>query len=330
LHTSLPDDPALDEWLVGYFPPGLQASSAPSLRGHRLRREIIATTLVNEMVNVQGVGFFQRMEEETYAEPAEIARAWLVARSVLALPHWWRAIDSLGSWVPVERQATLFTELRRVAERSTLWLLRRHHAPLDVTATIGRFGAGMHEIGGDLALQAAGAVGREARQLRADHVAAGVDDRLATQAASWPRLHGGFDIVDLSTRYGRSVDDVARVYWSLFDRLDLGWLWDRVGALGRQTRWTNQARSAIRDDLMDALRSLTDGVLRTGDALDAPDVLVLGWANSEARLLRRTLQLLTDVRAAGTFDLASLTVAVHQLWCLAPGPLSAGPHLLSQ
>jgi glutamate dehydrogenase len=115
------------------------------------------------------------------------------------------------------------------------------------------------------------------------------------------------------------------VYWGVFDRLDLSWLWDRIGSLGRQTRWVNQARSALRDDLMDALRSLTEGVLRTGDAHDSPEVLVLGWANAEARMVTRTIQLLTDVRAAGSYDLASLTVAVHQLWCLAPGSMSAGP-----
>jgi NAD-specific glutamate dehydrogenase len=52
---------------------------------------------------------------------------------------------------------------------------------------------------------------------------------------------------------------------------------------------------------------------------------VLGWVQNDARAVARTTRLLADVRAEGVFDLASLTVAVHQLWFLAPGAMSAGP-----
>jgi glutamate dehydrogenase len=325
LESSLPDEPYLESFLTLYFPPAMRIALAPSIKRHRLRREIVTTVLVNEIVNMQGISFFRRMEEETGAELADIARAWLVTRDVLGLPRWWDAIDRLGSNVTAALQTDLFHELRRVAERSTMWMLRRHQPPLDVAKTVEKFTDGVDLLARDLDICAPGTLGRELHRIHAEYVALGVSDELADRSAIWGRLHSAFDIVDLATRYNRAVNDVARVYWGVFDRLDIGWLWDRVGQLPRQTRWSNQARSAVRDDLMDALRSLAEGVLRLGDALDAPEVLVLGWVRNDARAVARTTRLLADVRAEGLFDLASLIVAVHQLWFLAPGLISAGP-----
>lgn len=325
LQDSLPDDRHLAPWLNLYFPPALRACFAASLPRHRLRREIITTVLVNETVNMQGVSFFRRMEEETGAELADIARAWLVTRDVLNLPRWWEAIDRLGADVSATRQIDLFLELRRVAERATMWMIRRNRPPLNVAERVATFGDGVELLARDLDVCAPGALGRDIQVARARLLELGIPEELADRAAIWPRLHSAFDIVDLATKHGRQVADVARVYWGVFDRLDLAWLWDRVGALPRQTRWTNQARSAVRDDLMDALRNVAEGVLRLGDSLDDPGILVLGWAQSDQRGLARALSLLADVRADGVFDLPALSVAVHQLWYLAPGPMSAGP-----
>ena len=43
LHSSLPDDPALEDLLVRYFPEPLRKRFPAAITGHPLRREIIAT-----------------------------------------------------------------------------------------------------------------------------------------------------------------------------------------------------------------------------------------------------------------------------------------------
>ena len=48
-----------------YFPSALRHRFPDALRRHRLRREIIATTLVNSMVNLAGISFDHRMTEDT-------------------------------------------------------------------------------------------------------------------------------------------------------------------------------------------------------------------------------------------------------------------------
>ena len=49
---------------------------------HPLKREIIATHVVNSMVNRVGSTFVHRLMETTGATPHEIVRAYLLAREV--------------------------------------------------------------------------------------------------------------------------------------------------------------------------------------------------------------------------------------------------------
>ena len=65
LASDLPDDPATRELLVGYFPPALAERFGDVLDRHRLRRELIASELTNEMVDHLGPVFASRLAAET-------------------------------------------------------------------------------------------------------------------------------------------------------------------------------------------------------------------------------------------------------------------------
>jgi len=73
--TDLPDDPHLKEDLFAYFPPALVERFRPQIETHRLRREIIATCVANELVNRCGITFVADMEERTGRGAGDIARA---------------------------------------------------------------------------------------------------------------------------------------------------------------------------------------------------------------------------------------------------------------
>ena len=90
---------------------------------------------------------------------------------------------------------------------------------------------------------------------------AGLSESLATRSAVWRLLHTTFDVVELTERTGADPVEAAGVYWTLFDRLELLWLWDAIGALPRSDRWQTQARNALRDDLLTAIAELTANVL---------------------------------------------------------------------
>jgi glutamate dehydrogenase len=120
-------------------------------------------------------------------------------------------------------------------------------------------------------------------------------------------LHTGFDLIEVANAHDRSVSDVARLHWKLFDDLDLTWLWEGIGSLPRSDRWQTQARSAVRDDLLSAMAELTTAVIESaGGSVEA-------WAATNERSLARAAAMFTEIRRAETYDLTTLSVALRQL-----------------
>ena len=69
LASDLPDDASLEHWLIDYFPSALRDKYGDEIRGHRLRREIIATAITNDMFNRTRASFVSDMQKERGCPP---------------------------------------------------------------------------------------------------------------------------------------------------------------------------------------------------------------------------------------------------------------------
>ncbi len=310
LASDLPDDPYVHGSLRHYFPQLLQDRFASAIDNHRLRREIIATSIVNEMVNRAGLSFEHRMIEETSATVADITRANIAARDIFGLREQWDEVDDQAMRVEPDHQLELFLALRRLTERGTLWLLRHRRSPIDLSVTVSGLQPGVNALMGAFPEILVGSFGEAVQEQIRVHEAAGVPTALARRAAGWPYSHTAPDIVELSHIHIRPPIETAKLYWQIFDRLDLTWLWEQIGRLPRTDRWRTQARAALRDDLLFELRALTNDVLQSTLTFDA-------WFATNGAAVDRTLQLFADIRAQGVFDLSTLTVALRQVRNLA-------------
>ena len=305
VRTEFPDDPYLEPDLVRYFPTALQQRFRSEILSHRLRREIIATQIANQMVNLSGISFDNRMTEDTGAGVVDVMRAWVAARDVFNFQAMWDQIEALPSHVKLDTQLEMFLEARRMAERGALWLLRHRRPPLDIAAVVAEFQPGITELSTTLEAHLLGRIRDQMFGNEAARLAAGVPEQLAQRSVLWPLMHTGFDVIDLAHRQHLTVRQAAAAYWEMFDALDLGWLWDAVGALPRNDRWQTQARSALRDDLMNALANLADDALYVGGARE--------WITANERIVARAMAMFTEIRRADAYDLTTLSVALRQL-----------------
>ena len=306
LDSKLPDDPFLHGHLRAYFPRQMQKRLPAAIDAHPLRREIVATCVVNKMVNHAGLSFLHRMAEETSATVEEITMAHVVASTVFDLEALWESIDRASVRLPPGYDLELFLAVRRMTERGVLWLLRNRRSPIDMATTVAAFQPGVRTIAQNFADIAGGSFAVFARAAAKRHADAGVPKQLAERAAVWPFLHTALDIVKLAAEHVTDTASVGSLYWSLFDSLSLGWLWEQVGNLPRSDRWQAQARAALRDDLLSGVRDLT------GDALSTPGGLA-GWSQRNASAIQRALSVLDDVRSQSVYNVSTLTVALRQV-----------------
>src|SRR5690606_32582756 len=104
LNDGLPDEEWAFSVLVNYFPTPLRERYTQWMAAHRLRREIITTVLVNEVVNRGGITFVYRAVEETGLSAADVIRAYVVVREVYELDDLWAAVEALDNRIPTRAQ----------------------------------------------------------------------------------------------------------------------------------------------------------------------------------------------------------------------------------
>ena len=337
LASDLPDDPFLRSALADYFPVPLRERFADQLGAHRLRREIITTSVINDMVDTGGSTFLFRLGEETGLPVPDITRAWLVAREVFGMRAFWQQVEALAGSVDVDARIAIVLEARKLMERATRWLLMNRRPPFGIAETVSFLGAGVGTVRSAIPKLLSGRdmVGFEER--RASFTSQGVPAGLADEVAAMVPSYSAFDIVTsaASTRHG--VEETAAVYFLLADRLQLGRLRDLIVALPREDRWSSVARSALRDDLYAAHAALTRDVLAIGSSGSgltgawaavgqfgstgsSAEDRVAAWEAQNAPAVARTAATLAEIWESNRFTFTTLSVAVRVIRALvAPG-----------
>ncbi len=319
LDSDVLDDPFLSAELERYFPAELRARFAERMPAHRLRREIVATQVVNNMVHGGGATFAFRVREETGAALADVARAYAIARGVFRMRPHWAAIEALDYRVDARTQISMVLESRELIERAARWLVRYRRGPQSIAAVVDAFAPGAEALAealpGLLDPTEARALEQRVGELRE----AGVPGEIARRSAALGELFFALDVVEIAGERGLSVEQVAAVLFRLGSRLDLHWLRERILELPRHDRWSVLARAALRDDLGVLQRALTAEVLDGGPADADADEQISAWiaTNPAAQRCRGTLE---EIRAGRVYDLATLPVAVREVRNLMQAP----------
>jgi len=320
LATDLPDVSAFAGRITEYFPRAVHERFPAAIAGHPLRREIVTTLLVNEMVDGAGITYAFRLGEELATGPADAVRAYAVTTTVFGLPELWAQLRD--STIPTAVSDEIALEWRRLLDRASRWFLTNRPQPLAVGAEHTRFAATVRELGERLpelmlGRERVGLIGR-AEEFRV----AGVPIELAVRSAALLHSYGLLDVVELTEiaerdREPRDPAEVAALYYALSEHLGIDLALTSVSALKRGDRWHRLARLALRDDLYGSLRAITLDTLREAAPGTPAQAAIEQWERANASRLVRARVALHEVSTAGQLDLATLSVVSRQLRGLA-------------
>ncbi|HVE49780.1 MAG TPA: NAD-glutamate dehydrogenase [Casimicrobiaceae bacterium] len=332
LDSKLPDDSGVASALSDYFPALVQERFANAMQRHPLRREIIATVIVNQTVNRIGPTLVQRLREATGSPPADVVRSHLIARAVFDLRSLWRDIEALDNKVADEVQARMLVEIGHLSAAASAWFLRSKRLHDDMATTVARFEPGVRKIAAKvhdlLQGDARAQVAQQATMLEQD----GVPSRLSLRVATIQALAGALDVIETSEATGDDVIAVASVYYDLGARLGLDWLAHRIHGLAGDGHWQTLAKGALSDDLADLQRVLTkEVVVGAAKADGSPPARIERWETANKTARERVGRVVTEVRNHPAADLAMLSVALRELRNLSgasAAPTDSGPGIL--
>ncbi|GAB2894373.1 NAD-glutamate dehydrogenase [Paraburkholderia jirisanensis] len=323
LDSDLPEDALVAGMLSGYFPQPLRQRFDEPMYRHPLRREILATYLTNELVNRVGCSFVHRLMEETAAQLGDIVRACLMARGVFDLDDVWRKIDALDNRVADDVQARMFVEITHLLESAALWFLRHLQAGElkdgGAAVLIARCRDAAQRLAPQLPALLPTADLEALSERQRVLVDAGVDSELAVRVASGEIPAALLDIAEVAAASGRSLEQVAGVYFALGTQLNYNWISERAATLPTPTHWDVMARAAALAELACLKRALaTSALVEAGEAsgMAEPQELVDAWCKRREAALARYAQLLGELRAAGGTSLSMLLVVVREMAAL--------------
>ncbi len=104
LASDLPDLPYCERYLISYFPDKIYNRFNDHILNHRLKREIIATVLTNNIVNSAGVSLFYELKRDTACSYPVIASVYLMIEEILDIPTIRKALYLLDHEIPAEAQ----------------------------------------------------------------------------------------------------------------------------------------------------------------------------------------------------------------------------------
>jgi glutamate dehydrogenase len=309
--SSLTDDPFLGDEVKRYFPAQIAERFGPLIERHPLRRNLAAMLTANAIVNDLGVTWASRLAAETGAEPAEVARAYWIARHVTRAPQRWDDVEALDGKLDPELQNVLMVGVDTLVDDIARWyLLNAPSAPLG--ETIEEAAPAVEALSN--VLETVGSEGwRGAREAVAwALISEGVPEPLAKRHAFQPELAHAPDVIAVSRATGRTLEEVAGAFFLVGERLHLDWFERRLLELPDGSRFERWATQAVGDDLMTLRRDIALRVLHSSDGRPLGRAME-DYLEGRSEAYERLNRLVSSLQAQGETSLAALTVALRQV-----------------
>jgi glutamate dehydrogenase len=311
LTTELPEQDVFASRLPLYFPKPLRQRFTPEIRTHQLRREIVTTMLINDLVDAAGISYAFRITEDVGVGPIDAVRSYVATDAIFGVSEIWRQIRAAD--IPVALSDRLTLDTRRLIDRAGRWLLNYRPQPLAVGAEINRFAAKVKELTPRMSQWLRGDDKAIVEKEAAEFASQGTPEDLAYMVAAGLYRFSLLDIIDVGDITEIETADVADTYFALMDRLGTDGLLTAISELPRHDRWQSLARLAIRDDIYASLRSLTFDVLAVGEPDESGEEKIGEWEQMSASRVERARRTLSEIQESGAKDLATLSVAARQI-----------------
>ena len=320
LRSDLMDDPAMLPYLVSYFPPAAtEAAGRDRLRQHRLRREIVTTELVNDLVELMGSSFLHRTMRDTGSDLAAVARAWLVASRISGAPALRADLQELEGRLPSAQVYRWYFGLARVLDRTTRWVLGNVDPEVGAETVIERHREGLSRLRTEFPNVVSGEDRVHFETLSADIQELGVEASLAARIITLRFLPQLLDILRIAEEAQADVVETARAYYGTAERFACGGLRQMLRISANGDLWERRLAQVLVEDVDRAQRAITRIVLLCHQRDGNMEHCFREFEERHRREVGAYRELLAELRDCEEVPLAAGAVATRTLRGIAEG-----------
>lgn len=304
--TPLTDDPCFEAELFSYFPAKMAKKYAAEIRGHRLRREIVATRLANDAVNRGGPSFIARLQDLTGHSAAEAVAAYAVVRDGFDLPALYAEIDALDARIDGDVQLELYQSVGRLVHTATAWLLKNDDASAPLGERIAALRAARKALEGRLEPMLPAFVAARVEERAAELAKAGAPEALARKIALLWVAESIPDMMRIAAETGSDLVKAAAAFLAVTKAFRIGRINEAALALSPADYYDGLALSRALETIGAARRGIAAAALSRHGKEKEPVAAWLEAGGARAARTRERLQALTE---GGELTVSRLTVA---------------------
>jgi glutamate dehydrogenase len=298
--SPLVDDPLLVPDLHAAFPAAMRDRFAAAIDGHRLRRELIATKLTNELVNRGGLGLAFELAEEMGQGLADVAAAFVAARALFDFRALWAAIDAAPVAGPVHLDLHVAAT---AALRGQMADLVRQSGGAAPSALVARLQPGLARLSDGL-----DGILRPEPRAQLDRLAAslaglGAPADIAAALVRIEALDGAIGVGLLSLDIGAAEAATAAAYTLLGEATGLDWAKGAAATLDPADPWERLLKAGLVRDFEQFRLDLLRRIVPVGAD---PAAAVGDWLAGNAALVSRIAAPVARARAGGVVTTAML------------------------
>jgi len=215
LNSKLPNDPHLEKYLIGYFPPVFAERWQKELLQHPLRNQIIAMKLVGELVNTMGATFVFRICKNFDVDSIEVLTAYVAVAEMLDLAKIKNEIKKLDTVASTKQYIEACQRLNVVLSIMISSIIEFGKLESSISKIKETFEKPFKELLPNLL----NILSVESQELFKTDLAKfksfGLSDLLATTLSVSPFIASLFEVIWISNQSGQKLNQISELYNSI-------------------------------------------------------------------------------------------------------------------
>jgi glutamate dehydrogenase len=312
LDTDTIDDKALESYLFHYFPEVLRKKYTAEINGHRLKREIVATVLSNELVNRMGLTYTYRMVNETGSSVETIAKAHIAASRLLEAERWYKQAELLDNKVSAEHQRDMLRTVKKLVEAVSYWLIRNATIESGIQDIIDTYKGSFTKLEAILQKPVTPAHSKVIEKRCKEWMKKGLPKKDSDIFSKLPSLNSMPDISKILLEEGCKAEEVTKLHFALGETLKLGILQDLTRTIPVTNNWERVAVLSLVEAIYTAQRQGTRGVMALSKSC-GQDAALKEWESERSERLENYLSMVAELKRLDSVGIAHINSIIGQL-----------------
>ena len=265
-HTSNLSNLYESQYLLSYFPKYIRDNFAQYIRQHPLKKEILATCIVNDIVNRMGCIFVNHIIENIGITVENVIKIYVITTHIYNLYELWNELDKLDSKIHINTYTSLIREVQKFIGQTTFWFLRNSSKFTNIDTQLEELSSQISilEENIDIILY------NESLEIYNNTLSAlsqyNIGESIIKKITKLKFLTVSLDIIHLTNSANLPILIVGKIYFQLRSLLNFNRIRDLAAHMeSSSSYWQRIAIRNLLDDLNDYHSIITENILRQAE-----------------------------------------------------------------